>query len=173
MYKRSGINYVQRTLKDKHKEKYSVLRENIKLLLKRMCLIRTFEDKENLRHFCLLHPSQEAADMFSIKIGKHTKQEESMEFRKQLSRGDVPVKSDGKSQKRSFVADLEEHQTIWNRRAEGSSGVRWWGGGAEGGFSKGRDGNYVFDIVEIHLERQLFVVGRTSITTLKNMNVLM
>lgn len=62
--------------------------------------------------------------MFSIKIGKHTKQEESMEFRKWLSRGDVPVKSNGKSQKRSFVADLEEHQTIWNRKAEGSGGRR-------------------------------------------------
>lgn len=67
-----------------------------------MCLIRTLKDKESLRHFCLLHPSQEAVDMFSIKIGKHTKQEESMEFRKQLSRGDVPVQSDGKSQKRSL-----------------------------------------------------------------------
>lgn len=32
MYKKSGINYIQQTLKDKYKEKYYMLRENIKLL---------------------------------------------------------------------------------------------------------------------------------------------
>lgn len=47
----------------KNKEKHAILRENIKLGLKRMYLIRTFEDKENLRHFYFLHLFQEAVDV--------------------------------------------------------------------------------------------------------------